>query len=210
MTTNSDLKRFVCDSYDRIAEAYHTARCKHPPAYLRSLAKRLPAESLVLDIGCGSGVPIAKSLASQFHVTGVDISQRQIELARKAVPSATFFHGDITTVMFEYNQFDAAIMLYSLFHIPRSEHASLFRKIHTWLGNNGYLLLSLSLDSAPGYTEDDFFGTSMYWSHFSQAESLTILEDVGFEVVWQSAANHGYQNDIQPQETHPIALLRAR
>ena len=30
----------------------------------------------VLDIGCGTGVPIAKSLAKRFSVTGVDASEK--------------------------------------------------------------------------------------------------------------------------------------
>lgn len=46
------------------------------------LIARLPAIAGVLDLGCGAGVPATKQLAKRFAVTGVDIFEQQLRLAR--------------------------------------------------------------------------------------------------------------------------------
>lgn len=206
----SDAKSFVARGYDRIATDYHAARQISVPDYLNQLSDRLPDGAVVLDIGCGGGQPIAKALSERFSVTGVDISQEQIRLAAKAVPSGLFIHGDIAAMDFPCGSFDAAVMLYTLFHLPRDEHPLVLQRIRDWLKTDGLFLLSLAHDSSEGYCEDDFFGTSMYWSHFSKEESIEILTEAGFELLWESSINHGYDDKAdQPSESHPIVLLRA-
>jgi SAM-dependent methyltransferase len=91
----------------------------------------------ILDIGCGAGIPLTLALSETFDVTGVDVSTRQIELARKNVPAARFIHGDVTTSDFAVASFDAAVASYSLIHVPRGEHVGLFRSIARWLSTDG-------------------------------------------------------------------------
>ncbi|MCX5096466.1 class I SAM-dependent methyltransferase [Streptomyces sp. NBC_00365] len=59
------------------------------------------ARGTVLDLGCGSGVPVARALATAGHrVTGVDISEVQIRRAREFVPQAEFIRADATDLDF--------------------------------------------------------------------------------------------------------------
>ena len=53
----------------------------------------IPLGSDVLDLGCGAGVPMTKALAAGRRVTGVDLSARQLELARGNVPEADVHPG---------------------------------------------------------------------------------------------------------------------
>jgi hypothetical protein len=69
------------------------------------------------------------SFSQSFDVTGVDISMRQIELARRNVPAARFICGDVATLTRVLESFDAVVASCSLFHIPRAEHQTLFRTI---------------------------------------------------------------------------------
>jgi SAM-dependent methyltransferase len=67
--------------------------------WLAELHARLPPSAAVLDLGCGCGcgVPVARSLAAAGHlVTGVDISEVQINRARRLVPTGTFLRADAT------------------------------------------------------------------------------------------------------------------
>ncbi len=56
-------------------------------------ANNLSPNSRVLDIGCGTGYPIALYLSKQgFQVTGIDISEEMIKQAQKLnLHNATFF-----------------------------------------------------------------------------------------------------------------------
>jgi cyclopropane fatty-acyl-phospholipid synthase-like methyltransferase len=65
-----DAKSFVARGYEQCGPAYTAARQKTAPSWLALLADRLPDGAAVLEIGCGSGIPIT-ALASRFSVTGV-------------------------------------------------------------------------------------------------------------------------------------------
>jgi SAM-dependent methyltransferase len=90
-------KRIVAAGYDAIAERYRDwAEADAGPRleWLSALEAELADGADVLDLGCGAGVPVARRLPTRYRVTGVDISARQIELARENVPEATFVQGD--------------------------------------------------------------------------------------------------------------------
>ena len=178
---NFDPKTAVAVGYDGCAEAYAAARDSSAPAWLSLVTDRLEDRASVLDIGCGGGVPIARTLATRFDVTGIDISTRQVELARSNVPNSAFIHGDIMEERFDSESFDAVVMLFTLFHLPRSEHSALLCRIRDWLRGGGLLLATLATDSQAGYTEA-FFGTEMYWSHFAAGDYRNLFEQAGLAV----------------------------
>lgn len=109
-----ERKRLVEAGYDRIAERY--AASKAPlgaatEALLAALTDGLGAGAAVLDLGCGAGVPVTRWLAARFAVTGVDLSARQLALARAYVPGATFLQADMAAVDFPTASLDAVISL---------------------------------------------------------------------------------------------------
>jgi SAM-dependent methyltransferase len=92
-------KKLVAAGYDRIAEQYlqwSAGRCIRD-RYLARLMDLIPAGGHVLDLGCGAGIPVARELSRKADVVGLDISTRQIELARLNVPVARFINGDMMT-----------------------------------------------------------------------------------------------------------------
>ena len=54
------------------------------------LMSKLPAGARVLDLGCGSGRLVHWLSRFDVHATGVDLSEPQIDVARKNVPGAEF------------------------------------------------------------------------------------------------------------------------
>jgi 2-polyprenyl-3-methyl-5-hydroxy-6-metoxy-1,4-benzoquinol methylase len=95
-----NAKSLVKSGYDIIAAQYTGSRNEGTDDVhlLHQFMERLPEGAKVLDAGCGSGVPIAKLLSQRFNVTGVDFSETQIELARRAVPQARFICQDMTAL----------------------------------------------------------------------------------------------------------------
>jgi 2-polyprenyl-3-methyl-5-hydroxy-6-metoxy-1,4-benzoquinol methylase len=84
-------KCIVSDTYDRIAERYLEWRAGQPRQeefvrWLSLLNNHVRPGVRILDMGCGTGIPLTLTLSNTFDVTGVDISARQIELAGRNVP----------------------------------------------------------------------------------------------------------------------------
>ena len=51
---------------------------------------QLPSGAHVLDVGCGSGVKSEYLIAHGFKVTGIDISDKRLDIARREVPEGEF------------------------------------------------------------------------------------------------------------------------
>jgi cyclopropane fatty-acyl-phospholipid synthase-like methyltransferase len=202
-----DYRALVARSYDARPPAYNAARSMEPPAELDLLLERLPPGSRVLDLGCGAGVPIARALSQQHVVTGVDVSARQLALARAQAPGATFLQSDMMGCEFADQSFDAVVSFYAIFHVPREEHEALFRRIHGWLRPGGLLLATLAMTDEAAYTEE-FFGVEMYWSNYGIEEYRSMLERVGFEVLESGVVEHGYDDAGAKPERHPLVLAR--
>ncbi|MFD8205875.1 class I SAM-dependent methyltransferase [Streptomyces sp. NPDC059695] len=119
-----DPKELVRRGYDVLSERYERAFGSETKygAWIEELLGRLPEAGIVLDIGCGNGVPVARSLVAAGHrVTGVDISEVQIRRARELVPGADFVRADATALELSQGSFDAVVCLYALIHVPVEE-----------------------------------------------------------------------------------------
>ena len=203
-----DYRSLVRRGYDTCAQAYDSSRRTEPGTELEALSSRLRDGDSVLDIGCGAGVPIARSLARRWHVTGVDLSPEMVLRARRNVPGARFVCDDVMSVALPPASFDAVVAFYTVFHLPRELHAELFHRVHGWLRPRGLFLCTLSAYSEDGYTEDDFFGVTMYWSNYGIHEYREILAAIGFSLLQVATTGHGYEEGTQPPELHPLVLAR--
>ena len=203
-----DYRALVQRGYDQCAAPYEEERRNAHHPELALLMDRLVDGAMVLDIGCGSGVPIAQALAQRHMVTGVDVSHEQIRRARINVPNGNFLHADIMTVDFPVASFDAVVAFYSIFHLPRESHAPLFQRIHTWLKPAGYLLATVSQFREAAYTEDDFFGVTMYWSNYGVADYHAMLQALGFQFLETTIIGHGYTDVHAPAEDHPLVFAQ--
>jgi SAM-dependent methyltransferase len=176
----------VAEGYDVIAERYLAWSGLRPSATRRWALKiaqsAIPAGADVLELGCGAGLPMTAALAAGRRLTGIDISARQIELARRNVPAATFLQADLTTLERPAASCDAVVAFYVLTHVPREELAGLMARIRTWLRPGGVFLASLGVEDDPGGIEADWLGVDMYFSHFSARVNRRLVEDAGFDI----------------------------
>lgn len=204
-----DYKALVQQGYDRCVAAYREARSHEPGPELEILTRQLEDGASILDIGCGTGIPYTRALAQQFNVTGVDSSNEMIKQARANVPKESFIHGDVMSVEFPSLSFNGAVAFYSVFHIPREEHPELFRRVYDWPQAGGYLLCTLTGFGEEAYTEDDFFGVTMYWSNYGLEDYKEILTRVGFNILETTMIGHGYTEPHHvPTENHPLVLAQ--
>jgi ubiquinone/menaquinone biosynthesis C-methylase UbiE len=185
---NDPHRELVERGYDRVAESYLATKDPRGPLVLPALEEivlGLPPDSAVLNLGCGAGVPATLWLAERgFCVTGVDLSEKQLDLARKLVPGATFIKADMTELDLGSETFDAIVAFHSIIHVPRVEHPALLQKIHRWLGPGGLFLATLTLTDFEGEDGDwEGWGAPMCWSHYDAETNVAMLRRAGFDVV---------------------------
>jgi SAM-dependent methyltransferase len=166
---SADPREIVRRGYDALSVRYDEAyggQTKYR-AWLDELRDQIPPGGLVLDLGCGSGIPVARDLtAAGYRVTGVDISEVQIRRARELVPDAEFIRADISAVAFEPASFDAVVSFFALIHVPIDDQLPLLRRVARWLRPGGLFVATTGYGAWTG-TEEDWLGggVPMWWSH---------------------------------------------
>lgn len=160
--------------------------------WLRPVMEGLPPGASVLDLGCGIGVPATALLATRFEVTGVDLSEVQVERAKRRVPRATFVRADMTRVDFPAGAFRAVVCLYALIHVPLPQQRPLLARIRRWLTRPGWLVVVTGHEANEG-TEENWLGSgaTMYWSHADASTYRAWFEELGFEVIDQTFVPEG-------------------
>jgi len=208
-------RRTVESGYDQMAEQYLATKDPEDPLALEALedlAILLPSEASVLDLGCGAGVPVTRWLADRgFAVTGVDVSAKQLELARTNVPEGTFLKADITEVVFAPESFEAVLAFHSIIHVPRTERPTLLESIHRWLKPGGSLLATMALADYEGRDEDwEGWGAPMVWSHYGRNANVAMLREAGFEMRYAEPRTGGGTGDETETWLWVLARKRSR
>jgi 2-polyprenyl-3-methyl-5-hydroxy-6-metoxy-1,4-benzoquinol methylase len=171
-------------------------------AWIAELAEMLPAGARVLDLGCGAGVPASRLLIERgFAVLGIDISEVQIERARRLVPDATFVQGDLVTWEAEPASFDAVICLYTLIHVPLEDQRNLLPRLRRWLRPNGCLLAIFGRDRWSAVEE--YQGVPMFWDQADHTTYMEWLMDAGLVPLWDRFIPEGTSG-------HALVLARAQ
>lgn len=173
------------ESYNAIAASWDAARSSfygRERDYVDALLSGLAAPSRILDLGCGTGRPIAEYILSKgHHVTGVDQARALLDIARARHPEATWIDAAIES--FESaERFDAIVCWDALFHIDRSKYESLLARFVDMLVPGGRLMLTCGGSDHPAFTDTMFGHTFFYDSHPPQT-MLAMLDRFGFEPV---------------------------
>lgn len=198
MSKDKDLVR---KGYDKIATRYMLVRKQYVNhRYLERLNNLLRPGSAILDLGCGAGKPIDRFFIDNGHnVIGVDISKKQIKLAKTNVPEARYTVKDISNLKREEYQVNAVVSFYVILHIPRETHEELFSKINSFLPAGGLILLTMG--SSEWEEIEDFYGTKMYFSHYGPVKNKEIIERADFAVILDEI-------DASRGEEHQVILAR--
>jgi 2-polyprenyl-3-methyl-5-hydroxy-6-metoxy-1,4-benzoquinol methylase len=197
----SDPKRLVREGWNRVSTIYRPPGSRsdafdHTNAdyrdWMQPFFRMISAGTEVLDLGCGCGVPETRMLAERFRVTGIDISDVQIERARSLVPDARFLRGDMTEVSFPRESFGGVVCLYALIHVPLDEQPGLIRKVHRWLTPGGLFLVTTGATAWTG-VEEGWLGSNakMYWSHADARTYEQWFTERGFHVMRRTLVPEG-------------------
>lgn len=165
--------------WDEVSETYAQRRdpTGSDAALVETLVEQLPADPLVLDVGCGDG---ARTLANlPAGSLGLDFSRRGLELASETVPAARLLQADMTALPLADGTADAITAYHAVFHVPRSDHPAVYREFARVLTPGGTVLMTL-----PGgrfeTVRRGWMGGSMFFSAPGREATLRQLREAGF------------------------------
>lgn len=103
----------------------------------------------ILDVACGTGVVSKKLFDKGFNVTGFDLSEDMIEVAKKNYEDIDFYVQNAKNFEID-KKFDLAVSLFdSLNYITnKNDLQSSFFQIRKHLNNNGYLIFDMNTEYA--------------------------------------------------------------
>ena len=185
------ITKLVEQGYNRIAEDYYSHRnLSKFNNELEEFASLIPKNAHTLDVGCGAGIPTAKFLTERgIKVTGIDLSDKMLNLARDNVPNAKFVKMDMLKLEFNENTFDGIISVFALFHVPKENHFDVFKKFFEILKPGGILMINSGVSESEGTSR--FFGVPMFWSNFSPKTTLDLVKKAGFSIISEAVLERG-------------------
>lgn len=183
MENQSALAQNIIEIYKKHARAWTELRGDflYEKEWLDLFLSLIPVHSTLLDLGCGSGKPIADYLIQQGHtLIGVDSSDVMIAMAQKNFPKQTWVQADMRTVELD-QKFNAILAWDSFFHLTPDDQRQIFAQFAQFSVTNTALMFT----SGPmaGEAMGDMFGDALYHASLSQDEYRVLLKQYGFNVV---------------------------
>jgi len=156
---------------DRLAEG----------AWLDRFCALVPAGAEVLDIGCGSGLPIARELIRRgFGVTGVDGAPEMLALFRHNLPGTPAVLADMRALALE-KTFAGILAWDSFFHLSPADQRTMFTRFRAHVAPRAALMFTSG--PAEGNAVGELEGEPLYHGSLHPDEYRTLLESAGFRVV---------------------------
>ena len=139
-----DIRPDKSHGYEALAETFVRVRNKRiGPSIVREWCGSLAPGSTVLDLGCGSGVPITEVLVEAgFAVYGVDASPTMIRAFQERFPQAEAECGAVEESTFFDRTFDGAVAWGLIFLLPADVQALVITKVAEALRAGGRFLLT--------------------------------------------------------------------
>ena len=179
----SDADRIV-GLYERHAQAWDCERggdlISEQTWMARFVALLRPGAAL-LDLGCGSGQPIARHLIEHgFHLAGIDSSATLIALCGERFPAHEWRVADMRTLAL-HRTFQGLLAWDSFFHLPPDQQRRMFSIFREHAAAGAALMFT----SGPrhGAAIGSLCGERLYHASLAPAEYRELLAAHGFRVM---------------------------
>ena len=141
----------------------------------------LEGNATVLDLGCGSGIPVAQYLVKhKIHVTGVDASPTMISLCRERFTEQEWIVSDMRHVSLA-KKFSGILGWDSYFFLDWDSQRRMFDVFAAHAGPSCVLMFN----TGPRHTEaiGEYRGEPLYHASLDAQEYQHLLDCAGFDVV---------------------------
>jgi len=202
----------VRESYDRVADAYvelGMGRLEAEPwlrATLAAFAESVRGLGPVLDVGCGPGTVTAHLAELGLDASGVDLSPRMVDHARRQYPELRFSVASATELGIAPASLGGVLGWWSLFNLPRAMLPGVLRTFAEALVPGGQALVGTHVGDGDIARTESYGGLPVSWTtHLYRPEDVAgMLVAAGLEVVAE------LRLPAHPPSMRPQVLLAAR
>lgn len=176
-------KTKVYEQYEKIVDWFDEHRNKEliEKFYLDLIANTIASGGEVLDLGCGTGEPIAKYFIDKgFNITGVDGSALMIGLCKKRFPHQVWLVADMQNIHFD-KQFDAILAWHSFFHLDHDAQRNMFKVFNKYLKSGGVLAFTSGIEHGECWSNNG--GQELFHASLSSDEYEALLSKNSLKVV---------------------------
>jgi SAM-dependent methyltransferase len=186
------------NGYQNFAHAFMEARDPFIGVdAVRDWARVLPAGAAILDLGCGSGVPISRALIEDgYSLFGVDASPTLAGEFSRRFPRASVACEPVETSSFFNRRFDGAVAIGLIFLLPADVQRRLVLKVASALNPGGRFLFSAPYQVC----EWEDLITGRQSRSLGRDAYSAILAEAGLTLVeaYTSAAGNHYFHALRP------------
>jgi len=179
----SDKKK-VYEAYNQIIEWFDENRSKDlamEKHYLAFIQKHIPAGGTILDVGCGTGEPMADFFIKQkYKVTGVDASTKMIDLCKQRFPTGRWILADMRELALP-EQFDLVIAWHSLFHLPPEDQEPTLNLLASFVKQGGLFIFTGGPEYGEIWSENG--GYDLYHASLATEDYQKILAKNNFKIL---------------------------
>lgn len=173
----------IGEAYDKIASWWSDELQKSTRglSYVERAIGLCAERRKALDVGCGSGGRIVTALVNAgFDVTGTDVSQAMLSIARANHPGVNFVLADVCEWE-PSGSFDIITAWDSLIHIPHQMQGDVTRKLCASLADRGVLLITVG--GTDGVVMGTMRGETFYHSSLNEDEYITTMKNMGCKCI---------------------------
>jgi len=211
MNNNIEVVKNLYSDEDAIGDMRNYTQ-KNLKIWEEEVISYFPANSLVLNIGCGMGREAFCLYDKGFKITAIDISEKVIEPAKQFALESNrdieFLLTNGLDLPFESNTFDVVIIwsqTFGLFYEDENK-IHILKECNRVLKNNGILSFSghdkeFIESKYPQYLDGKKFfayaNTDCYWEVFTINEMIDLAQRTGFTVM-ECKSGMVYKEDDGP------------
>ncbi len=174
----------VIELYDRHAKAWSHDRADRlvERTWLDRFVACLPAQRrTVLDVGCGTAVPVGQYLINQgCRLHGVDSSNEMIAMTRTRFPDHRWDVADMRSLALT-GRYGGIIAWDSMFHLSPHHQRRMFATFAQHAASGAALMFNTG--PSAGVQIGNYRGEPLYQASLDPSEYRTLLADHGFAVI---------------------------
>ena len=210
---SDDFVDRIRENYDRLASEYAShiyGELQNKPIdceLLRRFASQTNGKGEVCDLACGPG-HIARFLRDAgAKVSGLDLSPKMLEQARKLSPDITFREGNMLALDLPDASLAGITAMYAYVNIPKESLPQVFSEMFRVLQPNGVLLTAFHV-GIEQIDVPELWGekVTMPFFYLDPAQIRRMLEEVGFVI--DDMVERGPYPDIEFQSQRAYLFAR--